>query len=104
MKYLPQNKQSSNYFEAACGTLTNLALDPENHMVLVDAGALTQIANAIQSFDFSDAVLSASCTALANLSTSSCIRSAIISHGGVSALVESMKSAPTSAEVQGEAS
>ncbi|KAL7467806.1 hypothetical protein ACHAXS_008042 [Conticribra weissflogii] len=104
MKYLPQNEQSSNYYEAACGTLTNLALDPENHTVLVNAGAVTQIANAIQSFHFSEAVLSASCTALANLSTSSFIRPTIISHGGVSALIASMKSAPTSEEVQGEAS
>ena len=102
LKSVPRTKSSVHFYGAACGTLANLALDPDNHRKMIDLGVVQVLCEAIYVYDFSEDVNSAACTALANLSASRDIRNAIVSQGGTPALFSSMKSTSNNADIQSE--
>lgn len=105
LKSVPRAKSSVHFYGAACGTLANLALDPNNHSKMIDLGVVPILCEAIYVYDFSVDVNSAACTALANLSASrgGDIRKCIASQGGIPALFSAMKSTSDNPNVQSEA-
>jgi len=103
LKSVPRAKSSVHFYGAACGTLANLALDPNNHSKMIDLGVVPILCEAIYVYDFSVDVNSAACTALANLSASRDIRKFIASQGGIPALFSAMQSTSDDPSVQSEA-
>jgi len=103
LKSVPCAKSSVHFYSAACGTLANLALAPNNHSKMTDLGVVPILCEAIYIYHFSVDVTSAACTALANLSASRDIRKSIASQGGTPALFSAMKSNLVNVNVQSEA-
>jgi len=103
LKSFPCAKSSVHFYSAACGTLANLALSPNNHSKMIDLGVVPILSKAIYIYHFSVDVTSAACTALANLSASRDIRKLIASQGGTPALFSAMKSNLVNVNVQSEA-
>ncbi|KAL7541290.1 hypothetical protein ACHAXR_010895 [Thalassiosira sp. AJA248-18] len=103
LRSVPRAKSSVHVYGAACGTLANFALEPNNHGKMIDLGVVPILCEAIYVYDFSIDVNSAACTALANLSASRDIRNTIASQGGIPALFSAIKSTSDNADVQSEA-
>lgn len=103
LKSVPRAKSSVHFYGAACGTLANLALEPNNHSKMIDLGVVPVLCEAIYIFEFSADVGAAACTALANLSASREFRKSIVAQGGIPALFAAIKSASDNVNVQSEA-
>ena len=102
MKQVPRSMQNASFHEATCGTLANLAMLSANHGIMDKTGAVGVLCQEIRAFEESEYVLSAACTALANLSVSPMIRSILSDEDGIAALLFSMKSFPNSLLIQTE--
>ncbi|KAL3785957.1 hypothetical protein HJC23_005666 [Cyclotella cryptica] len=98
---VPRSRNTASFHESACGTLANFAMLEENHIKMNDVGVVHFLCEEIFAFAFSEYVQAASCTALANLSTS--LKLTLLAEDGVNALFFSMKSSPDSVDVQSEA-
>ena len=65
-----ETQECSGFFEAACGTLANLALDTDNHAQLVKIGVIQVLCEAVDMHSSSEDVMLVCCTAFANLTAS----------------------------------
>lgn len=103
MEEVPRSDDTALLHESTCGILANLAMLEANYALMEKLGVISLICEEIYAFDHSEYVLSAACTALANLLVSAEIRAVLLAEDGVTALLFSMKSAPDNLEVQCEA-
>ncbi|KAL7520391.1 hypothetical protein ACHAWX_005118 [Stephanocyclus meneghinianus] len=98
---VPRSRNTASFHESACGVLANFAMLEKNHVKMNDVGAVHFLCEEIYAFASSEYVQIASCTAIANLSTS--LKKSLLVEDGVNALFFSMKSAPDNLAVQSEA-
>lgn len=65
-----ETQECKGFFEAACGTLANLALDTDNHAQLVKIGVVQVLCEAVETHSSSEDIMLVCCTAFANLTAS----------------------------------
>jgi hypothetical protein len=88
---LTETSTCSAFFEAAVGTLANLALDTDNHTQLVEIGVVQLLCDVIRMYNSEDISL-VCCTAIANLSASSQTRESMTALGAIDVLFASITS------------